>query len=567
MGSRIEKIRVNNFRSFGGKEELDLGSKGKNVFIFGENGVGKSSLCKAINVFFDSTDQRRTKLKIKNYSNRFNPSNSEIALKFNDQDGWFTYSEIGHSDLNKRLQYLRRTKGVLEYKNLLPIYLYSESKKKNNLFRLFVEGPFSKIRNPLTGKLIGNEWHNSKKNKLPQEFHKGVFEIANRITPTVNDILSYFDDSMRIKFKHSRTWTTNELYIEVHSDDGFVIIDYGDYLNEARLVAISISIFLSVILMYGQDNSEESDYYDKILILDDIFIGMDMGNRLPFLKVLENRFDNYQTIITTYDKSWYEVAKFHLPKSNWKFIELFSKKVNGYSQTEIYDKSNLSYEDKAKIQFEQYDYPACANYQRKAFENLIKKILPQNKLYGFDNSNEYKLLKLGVLFNNLIDYLKASSIETENLIDFRIYCKILLNPLSHDNLNSPIYRRELESVFHLLEEFNSISNELLKEVKLNNPKIRLSLFDTNEKQWYTYQFLLIDNLRVIRYKTQIGYPPCRLQLIKRKIGKNEWEAVAGEIKEIRTYFKELRVKHDSEVSNFASCFKDSQGNSILDLVN
>ena len=55
------------------------------------------------------------------------------------------------------------------------------------------------------------------------------------------------------------------------------------FLNEARLSAIAISIYLGMIKRHVQAIP------CKILFLDDIFIGLDIANRLPLLDILENR--------------------------------------------------------------------------------------------------------------------------------------------------------------------------------------------------------------------------------------------------------------------------------------
>ena len=58
-----------------------------------------------------------------------------------------------------------------------------------------------------------------------------------------------------------------------------MIDDYNQVLNEARLSAISTCIYLASI----KNNPQAIEY--KLLFLDDIFIGLDMGNRLPILKM------------------------------------------------------------------------------------------------------------------------------------------------------------------------------------------------------------------------------------------------------------------------------------------
>ncbi|MBN3923585.1 AAA family ATPase [Nostoc sp. NMS4] len=48
---KITKIELKNFRAFYGEHTIDLSKKGKNLLIYGENGSGKSSLLKAIELF------------------------------------------------------------------------------------------------------------------------------------------------------------------------------------------------------------------------------------------------------------------------------------------------------------------------------------------------------------------------------------------------------------------------------------------------------------------------------------------------------------------------------------
>src|SRR5690606_18124250 len=81
------------------------------------------------------------------------------------------------------------------------------------------------------------------------------------------------------------------------------------FLNEARLTALAISLYLASIKVNPTKGAL------KILVLDDLLIGLDMSNRLPLLEILKNHFvdvkadDRFQIIMTTYDKVWYELVK------------------------------------------------------------------------------------------------------------------------------------------------------------------------------------------------------------------------------------------------------------------
>ncbi len=57
----------------------------------------------------------------------------------------------------------------------------------------------------------------------------------------------------------------------------------------------------------GLKNSPASSY--RLLLLDDILIGLDMAHRKNFIKIVEKHFSDWQIIILTYSKAWFERLK------------------------------------------------------------------------------------------------------------------------------------------------------------------------------------------------------------------------------------------------------------------
>lgn len=566
---KITKIEINEFRSFLELNSISLENKGKNLFLYGENGSGKSSFCRALNLFFDATDKRRLKhLTDINFSkspfeNGENTQGSFIKIYFPNDEYTLDVNGFKKPNSETTLSDIRRTKGFLEYKNLLPIYLYS-NKEKNNLFRLFVEGPFSTLRNPKTKKLISTEWNNRKKTKLAIDFYKGIAELSFELVDSINHILSYFDKNLRINFKFRKTWTTGELYIEVFINNK-KLNNYGDYFNEAKLVALAISIYLAIILRQGKENSNDKV---KLLILDDIFIGMDLGNRLPLLKIISEVFNEYQVFITTFDENWYNMAEFYLEKSNWKFIKAYSDISTPITpKTVLVDSEKENYLFKADFYYKRFDYPACANYQRKYFERKLKNILPYNLLYSAQQDGSIKENdKLNTNFENFVEYLKSAKLDVRPFADFKLYTRIVLNPLSHDNSSSPIYKKEVEEVFKLISEIKKIEVNTLKEVKNNKASIlKLSIKDNNEI-WFQYKLQLVDNLKRIKLDNNIGFPPCRIILISSKEGDSEWQEIENDkMTNLEEKYIELCKKHKSEIGEYTIEYRNKKNISIKNM--
>ncbi|MCK4406470.1 MAG: AAA family ATPase [Bacteroidales bacterium] len=82
---RIKKIEINHFKGLYGKHEIDLTYKGKNLMLYGENGSGKSSIAKAIRLFFQSSVED---IDISEYENIFIQNTEQntgfIKLTFGD---------------------------------------------------------------------------------------------------------------------------------------------------------------------------------------------------------------------------------------------------------------------------------------------------------------------------------------------------------------------------------------------------------------------------------------------------------------------------------------------------
>lgn len=130
--------------------------------------------------------------------------------------------------------------------------------------------------------------------------------ILNHAKP----ILDKFKHNIELKLRFTQIRPSAD-YTELEGDHVYLQLKYAGkmvnnphmFLNEARLSAIAISIYLGMIKRHIQGIP------CKILFLDDVFVGLDITNRLPLLEILKSEFQDYQVFITTYDKPWFEYAK------------------------------------------------------------------------------------------------------------------------------------------------------------------------------------------------------------------------------------------------------------------
>ncbi|NJC28512.1 AAA family ATPase [Neolewinella antarctica] len=564
---RIVNLSLTNFRSVYGTQKVDFTKSGKSLVIYGENGAGKSSVCKSIDLFFEATDKRKTHTLLSPHINIFAAKEFdstpivEITLKFTDGNT-YVFDAFGHAGDTDSLKLARNFKGVLDYKSLMPIYFSKVQKNKLNLYRYFVNSALPNVRNPLTNSLI--KTHARKKYEdLPANFLQGVYSIIIGLSDEINMFLKYFDEGLEIEFKQRKTFKTPEIYISVSIDGNHITTDYSNFLNEARLVALALSVNLAVISHYNRDKTEErapnTDEVPKLLLMDDVFIGMDLINRLPFLKILKEHFGEYQKIITTYDRGWYSLMKDQLGETEWKFIEVFRSRGDKPS-TEVLDREEQSYIDLANYHFDHFDYPASANYLRKAFEEIFKDKLPENLLRSENQDGSIsRNAKTRTDFSNFKKYLKSAKVDISELEKYDVFTRIILNPLSHDDKSSPIFRKEIENIFSLYNLYKSVNILTKKKITNDNSSIVHLTIKDIDNNYHNYKVQLREPFKMIDFDGNSGYLPCAANIISYKFNKEGWIEEYSRTDSLQKIYRNLNEKHGVEVGEYLDSYKTHKG--------
>jgi hypothetical protein len=236
------------------------------------------------------------------------------------------------------------------------------------------------------------------------------------------------------------------------------------------------------------------------------------------------------------------------------------------SKSIIQDDEKDSYFEKAKHYYKQHDYSACANFLRKAFEEKVKALLPPNLLRHVSEDGTIKPNdKFVTNFNNFLQYLKDCNLDPSVFDDYKLYSKVILNPLSHDNAGSPVFRREVNAIFGILSEFDKIKNNLLIDISKNSNFLKFSIKDKSDN-WYIYKIELRENLRLIKQGEVKKYAPCKAQIVSLKEGQNDWiDYIEPMVGELRTLYELKCNAHNVELKTFDEMLKNSKGVTILDM--
>ncbi len=484
---RIKKVQIKDYKAFYGLNEFNV--DGKNLFIYGENGSGKSSFYYALKDFFQSSTETLSydetenifltkALKGKGFIKvTFNPDRSGVAndksytVKKTSKD---TYT-AGDTSIRDAI----KLKSFLTYKHLLSIH-HIKRENEIDLFELLVKGVLKHFKSvAITGtKELGELWDDvevaigketsqafnitAKKKEVDEAIDKfntafkKLFErnSIENIMKFAQPILDKFGHNIEIELNYTQA-RPNTAYNAIERNHVRAKVKYLGkeipkphiFLNEARLSAIAISIYLGMVKRHVQGIP------CKVLFLDDIFIGLDISNRLPLLKILDTEFPNYQVFITTYDKPWYEFVKStYLDGNNaWKSFEFYARRARKGFEIPIVreNKSNShiqNYIDKAEEYFNKADNKAAGVYLRSAFEFILKRFCYEKVPVTFylDSSK----MKTDTFWNAVKKFKQDKPTKcgltpaTTAQIDH--YTNLVLNPLSHHDINKHEITSEIQ---------------------------------------------------------------------------------------------------------------------------
>ena len=476
---KITNIEIKNFRAFPKTYEINLSKAGKNLLVYGENGSGKSSLYLALKYFLESgldTNDRSNKSNdFDNHQNIFVNDPGHVKLSFGAdpqrEKNTYEWSRDITETTDEPIIETSKAKGFLDYKSLLETHYLHRENETVNLFDLLVKTLLANTINPVTESTLTEYWNviqppfprrGAKTQIAALEERINVFndELTNRLAelrPKASEILSKFGykveldlDFQRVVYNpDEKTLDNQEILLKVEFFDRD-IPPHHLLLNEAKLSAIAIAIYLSSILCLPEPKGGM-----KILALDDVLIGLDMSNRLPVLDILDEYFSDYQIFLTTYDKAWYEIVKQRTSRGGkWKAVEFY------FSQTDEYEipvyAEDKAYLEKAREYLDANDYKACAIYVRTAFEAAIKQYCEKKDL-----AIKYRENSRDLRSEDFWVPIKMETNEVElPLLDLRIVDKIeqarkfILNELSHATFAN-IYKKELEDAIAAVEELET----------------------------------------------------------------------------------------------------------------
>lgn len=499
---RISSIEIQDFRGFPGQANPPIAVDGRNLLIYGENGSGKSTIYKALDGFFsvEFRNKRERAKALSEAAHIFTPEDDRdpsIAITFNDGIV-ATWDGDGHPNdpiADRRVYSASYRKGMLDYRSLLDLsYKYLGAKldlfpaciavllrdlqiahegTEKPLFRLWreVENEFSRYHfqavidgiNSRLGSI--NAGLNlalpaiiTETDKLLKEMLHGELELTD---------LEFTNLAFRwVHHRPNRRITGQSIIPEVKLR-GEPLESPHTFLNEARVSALAIALYLAGRKICGETLQPDTP---KILVLDDLLVGLDQSNRLPVLRMLTKHFSKWQIILLTHDKVWFEMARAHLPTTGqkaWNALELYEGSgPAGYTHPvqrplKAFDPIGGNIQ-RAKDFLDDHLDNAAAVHTRMAFELSLKRFC-ERKSVRVPFKSDHRTLTTGDLLDSIEAWLGDNRRTTQkaalapHIRAVKAARRVVLNPFSHSTpvtLVSAEIREAIDVVERLETEFN-----------------------------------------------------------------------------------------------------------------
>ena len=197
-------------------------------------------------------------------------------------------------------------------------------------------------------------------------------------------------------------------------------------LSESHINCLGLSFFLASVKAFNNENG--------FFILDDVISSFDSSHRTRFMRLLINSFSDYQIILLTHEKDFYDIAASEAKRKGWVITSLSWSVEKGASfETPLVD-LKTKIEDKFKTK----NIDGLGNDIRRYAERQLKKIafnIEAGLAFRFNDKNEERMMsELLTSIQSRVNKQSPTDLKTKNNIDNILASPMLIgNKTSHDN--------------------------------------------------------------------------------------------------------------------------------------
>lgn len=347
-----------------------------------------------------------------------------------------------------------------------------------------------------------------------------VFRNANTL------LKNYFNEEVEIEFRWERAefsrkdggklkmpkLTLSARMTHAKVKDTSSINHPKSFFNEAKITCMALAIRLAVLNRRAANVSSAG-----LLCFDDLLISLDSSLRQIVLPMLLAYSRTHQLFIFTHDRSLYNMAIKTIRKHeedtddtgkhtgfgkwdrDWYSLQLFACEENGIPTAKSVEHS--THLEKAWTHLRNFRVEECANALRKCCEEQMKRLLPRDLQINEDDKNHTSSEKvLAQLITTFDEYRRKFRLPDAVAPTLDSDRELIMNPFSHDDLDTPYYMRELRLALESMENLSKIQvrSVVVKEKIGDETKLyRLEMVNLGHGSWAEFYFC--DKLYVWHY--------------------------------------------------------------------
>ena len=314
--------------------------------------------------------------------------------------------------------------------------------------------------------LIGNANRIFKDNKVLSK-ELDIFEAQIDTVTKIRDSFIQLQGEILQKALNAISADVDKFYSEMNAEEGiekirfdlvgeegveFKLTFHGKdsqpplkYLSESHLHCLGICLFLASVKLSNKVN--------RFFVLDDVISSFDSDHRVPLLRLLQDHFKDYQVLLFTHEKFWYELINAEMKPLGWLFNDVTWSIEDGIQFRESIVGIRERIERKVKVN----DFDV-GNDLRKLLEHILKQIsfnLEVKMRFLPDGLNERRMI--GEMLSELRGKLnrEKSNIKDAPILDRLATSSLITTKSSHD---SPPFQSkgDIQQVMKDIDEFEDL---------------------------------------------------------------------------------------------------------------
>lgn len=219
------------------------------------------------------------------------------------------------------------------------------------------------------------------------------------------------------------------------------------FLSESHINCLGLAFFLTSVEAFNKQN--------KFVILDDVISSFDANHRKRFADLLIEKYSDFQLIMLTHEKTWFDIVKNLVKNKNWQIQTVKYHQTNGTYM----DDSPQTLKERILAKIENHDEQGLGNDARKYLEHILKQIavnLEVKVAYRSNEVNEDRMaFELLTELKSTIKKRNCTELGNQAIIDRLLSSLFIGNKDSHHNASEPTFS-DMKAFWQDVIEFEQI---------------------------------------------------------------------------------------------------------------